>query len=318
MKRGLVTDAIDRHKRLIQLRHSKFVSQRALQNVVESVRGSPIEYGVSRKMQYIARKSMCKTETPYGPLVVEHTTKLVDGEDFPFGIAPPLANMWYVTLHSPAYEACVRDTLARCPNSVSAPWRFIVYEDGVNPSDGLKNNSRNTGAWYWAILEFGPVILSHEQVWLCPLLARIDKIKKLPGGHIQLTALVLESVFNPQGIDAETSGFDLLFANGEVAHLYLKMGVVVADEPGLRELIGCKGHSGTKPCVLCQNAVLAKPPGNARSLAEFSDWAKPITETTITVACYIYVYVYNMYNDKSMRRPTPPHTRAPARQRSVR
>ena len=39
-----------------------------------------------------------------------------------------------------------------------------AVQDGVNPSDAIaKTHSRKVGAFYWSIMEFGPMALGMEQ-----------------------------------------------------------------------------------------------------------------------------------------------------------
>ena len=45
--------------------------------------------------------------------------------------------------------------------------------------------------------------------------------------------------------------------------LFAKLGVLLADEPALKEILDCKGHGGSKPCCCCLNATHHKPPGGA-------------------------------------------------------
>ena len=35
----------------------------------------------------------------------------------------------------------------------------------------------------------------------------------------------------------------------------MKCGVLVGDEPALKEALSCKGHAGAQPCLYCMNAV---------------------------------------------------------------
>ena len=49
---------------------------------------------------------------------------------------------------------------------------------------------------------------------------------------------------------------------GERKLVFARLGCLLADEPALKELLGCKGHAGTKPCVLCLNVVQHSIPGS--------------------------------------------------------
>lgn len=56
------------------------------------------------------------------------------------------------------------------------------------------------------------------------------------------------------------------------------------DEPGIKEVLACKGHAGAKPCVVCQNCVLHTHVGADRGcgLHEHDDWLVSIAETDVT------------------------------------
>ena len=288
MKRKKNVDKTRNQIRLINLRHQHYVSQRGLAHVVEAVQNNPIEH-VSRKTQYRARKDLCATPTPYGPLVSEHKLPLepLPDSDQPgelsLGISNAAAVMYWNCLHSPAYASVVRRAYARKPCSVTSPWNLIIYEDGVDPSDGLsKNHSRKSGAFYWSILEYGVEELGNEQLWACPTIIRATVLRRLEGQHARVAILFLEQIFNDAGLDIERAGFDVRFANGTILHLYIKLGVVLCDEPAFSELTNCKGHAGHKPCFCCQNGCLAHVPGGAPPLSASNDWFKPITETIVS------------------------------------
>ena len=168
MTRKLDVPATERQMRLINLRHEHFVSQRALNHVADEVQREPLAHH-SRASQYRARKALCNTQTPFGPLMVTHELLLTDGTKLNMGIAPPLSNLYHNCLHSPAYAQLVRDTLRDKPSTRSTPWHFILYQDEADPSDGLApNHSRKSAIFYSSFMEFGSAALGHEQAWACP------------------------------------------------------------------------------------------------------------------------------------------------------
>ena len=54
------------------------------------------------------------------------------------------------------------------------------------------------------------------------------------------------------------SGVTVKTARGELELLFAKVGVIVADEPALKDMLYCKGHGGIKPCVRCLNVTLSR------------------------------------------------------------
>ena len=96
--------------RLNWLRHSKYVSRRALANVIKSVQEEPVS-NPSSTSQYRARKNLAATKTPYGPLVEE--VKLEN--DVTLGISSPLAAMYWSCKHSPSYADIVFSAMQSRP-----------------------------------------------------------------------------------------------------------------------------------------------------------------------------------------------------------
>jgi hypothetical protein len=37
--------------------------------------------------------------------------------------------------------------------------------------------------------------------------------------------------------------------------IYAKIGCVIAEEQGLKKVLSCKGHAGSKPCLLCKKLL---------------------------------------------------------------
>ena len=270
MKRGT---EVDERARILELRHSKYITQRALKNVLDSIqRDGPIQHS-SRASQYRARQSVAYHETPYGPLLVVHT---VNG--MRFGISPPLAAMYYHARNSPCYASVVKDALRRAPCDARNPWNFVLYQDGVDPSDGLsKTHTRKSAVFYWSIKEFGYDALGQEQVWLTCNVTRARVLKSIDGEHALITTKILESMYNDVH-DGERIGVTLDLHSGETVQIFIKIGLLLADVPAIKEVISCKGHSGMKCCPICANAVLEHPPNGVDSLALHSDWLKSIKE----------------------------------------
>ena len=83
-----------------------------------------------------------------------------------FRFQNPFAYLHHCCEHSQSYAAVVQKAVDAHPPSASSPWHIILYQDGVDPSDGLaKNKSRHLVVFYWSFLEFGMDALCHEEVW---------------------------------------------------------------------------------------------------------------------------------------------------------
>ena len=140
----------------------------------------------------------------------------------------------------------------------------------MDPSDGLSvNKSRKSNVWYWTLLEFGHWALAHEELWFTATLIRSKSSDDLEGTIVALTRLVLMHFFNPIGHDSRRSGISLQLVDGGRVHIYAKLGVLLAGEVAIKEMLGCKGHAGTKPCMWCMNCVLCR-----QGTAEVAWWER--------------------------------------------
>ena len=183
--------------------------------------------------------------------------------------------LYHAAAASPHYACLLRATLAAVPPSVERPWRVVLYQDGVDPSDGLaKCHSRKCCVFYWSFLEFGLRALACEQTWMTVTVVRATVLRKVSGGIVRISSMVLNSFFNQAHHDMQIGGVTVCL-NGDnmQANIIAKLGVVLGDEPALKEVLSRTGHAGTKPCVLCINCVNHKPPGGADPLSEFSHFA---------------------------------------------
>ena len=302
MKRSRGT--FDRYTDLTSFGKSSMVSQRGMQGLLRELRESGMPEAFSRSTQYRARKAVCATDTPYGPLVtytdVVGTFKQDTGgaveKTFTIGFQNPLAFLWTVCSQSQHYEHLLRAACETNPSSPEPPWRIILYSDGVDPSDtAVKTHSRKFIIFYWSFLELGTAALAHEAVWGTSTIVRESCAKSLHGGIAGLTSLVLEQ-FTGADFDIMRAGVSVTFANGERLRLFARVGVMLADEPAFKDMLDCKGHAGLKPCFLCQNCLPYKAPARpgALPLHLFDDgYAVTIAEPDFTK--------FNKHDDASIR-----------------
>ena len=246
-----------RNVKLLMLGKKSFVSRRGLDALLRTVKREGLPSAFSRATQYRARKDVCSTMTPYGKLVQEVELDVGNGREITVGFQHPWAMLYHATRTSSDVSDLIASTLNSHPPSVVEPWNIVLYQDGVDPSDGLSvNKSRKSNVWYWTLLEFGHWALAHEELWFTATLIRSKSSDDLEGTIVALTRLVLMHFFNPTGHDSRRSGISLQLADGERVHIYAKLGVLLADEVAIKEMLGCKGHAGTKPCMWCMNCVL--------------------------------------------------------------
>ena len=172
-------ESLDRHRVLMTLGKDSYASGSAINSLLHDVEelGDALPSEHSRKTLYRARQTVCNEATPYGPLVVTADVPGISKSTHTIAIQNPIAMLWKAVQISTWFSTLIADTLRDKPCSPSSPWSIVIYQDGVNPSDGLsKNMSRKVGAFYWSFLEFGPLALSREEVWfsICGLALPVE------------------------------------------------------------------------------------------------------------------------------------------------
>ena len=81
--------------------------------------------------------------------------------------------LYHAARTSLAVSNLIERTISRHEPSIADPWSIVLYQDGVDPSDGLSvDKSRKCNVWYWTFLEFGHDALAHEELWFTPTLIR--------------------------------------------------------------------------------------------------------------------------------------------------
>ena len=100
--------------------------------------------------------------------------------------------LYYLAADSDDYCEVLEAALQAHPPSPSRPWRLVLYQDGIDPSDGLaKHHTRKACAFNWSFLEYGISALSHEEMWCTLTVARSTVVNQMPSVHVQLAAMVL-------------------------------------------------------------------------------------------------------------------------------
>jgi hypothetical protein len=247
---------IDRAFELVSLGRSSYASKSAISKLLAHIEKDGLPETYSRAEQYRARKEICrKREGEYGPLVVDTQLPLEGGEPQKFSIQNVFAFLQHNCMHSEHYAKIMQMALSRYPCSPSSPWRLILYQDGVDPSDGLaKNHSRKSAVYYWSFVEFGMQALAKEEVWGVVTVARYSEYSKLAGKGASLFEAVLDHIFG-EVHHLRRTGCSLKFPSGERALLLAEPSVLLCDMPALAECLCCKGHPGTICCPGCANAT---------------------------------------------------------------
>ena len=270
---------IDRASELVSLGRSSYASKSAIAKLLAHIDSAGLPDTFPRSSQYRARKEICrKREGEYGPLVIDTQVPLDGGGSQKFSIQNVFAFLQHNCMHSEHYAKIMQTALSRYPCSPSSPWRLILYQDGVDPSDGLaKNHSRKSAVYYWSFVEFGMQALAKEQVWGVVTVARYSEYTKLAGKGASLFEAVLDHFFG-EVHHLRRTGCSLNFPNGERALLVAEPSVLLCDMPAIAECLHCKGHAGTICCPGCANATQENTAAE-KALHELTDKAVSLSNT---------------------------------------
>ena len=213
-------------------------------------------------------------------MVVDVQLALESGELQRFSVQNVFAWMQHACMNSPHYAKVVLDAMERHPCTPASPWKLILYQDGVDPSDGLaKNHNRKSTVYYFAFVEFGLRALSKEEIWGVVTVARHSEWSKLAGKSASLFKIVLDQFFG-EAHHLRRTGCSLRFPNGERKLLLADLSVLLADMPALAECLLTKGHAGLMCCPSCVNATLQNTQA-AKALHELTEAAVSIASTDL-------------------------------------
>ena len=139
----------------MSLGRASYVSKEGMAKLLKSVEEDGMSETFSRTTQYRARKNVCATPTPHGTLLDYKKLTLIDGEEWEIAIANPFALFREQCRTSPHFCKIVVEALVRYPCTPGTPWGLVLYEDGVDPSDGLaKHHTRKVDVYYFTFLQF--------------------------------------------------------------------------------------------------------------------------------------------------------------------
>ena len=222
---------------LVALGRSSYVSKRGISQLANTFRSEGVPEATSRSTQYRARKTVCNVQTPYGTLVQTMPLTCPDGNTIDAAVQNPLAMLYHVSSESKRFATVMRSGLDNMPCASASPWTVILYQDGVDPSDGLSiNHSRKSNVFYcWSFLELGMQALADERNWFPIALGRYNSLMKAEGQITQLACKACSLFWSRSGHDLELTGVNLKFHSEQnTTTIFAKLGVVLADEPAVK------------------------------------------------------------------------------------
>ncbi len=91
-----------------------------------------------------------------------------------------------------------------------------------------------------------------QESWFEVLLVRTETVREVRGGISAIIKALLSLFWNAEH-DAKMAGVSLRLHDEGMLRVFMQCGVFIADEAALHATYCCKGSSGLKPCLLCQN-----------------------------------------------------------------
>jgi hypothetical protein len=186
-----------------------------------------------------------EADTPYGKVLQEMPLRSNILKRWKF--CHPMALMFYLCVISTAFA----DIMSATPTS--QPLRIVIYIDEINPGNPLRpEKSRTLQAVYWCFADWPDWLLSRTAAWPTFGTLRSTVVESLPGGPSEFMKHILRVFWPPEGQSMAT-GFTIVKANGERLIRSGIFGGFLCDEKAHNQVVGCKGASGTKPCLTCGN-----------------------------------------------------------------
>lgn len=141
--------------------------------------------------------------------------------------------------------------------------------------------------------------MGREESWLTICAVRQRLWEHAEGQLSQVAFECMEWFHSRTGTDVRELGIELHLKGGQQIRVFLELGIIAGicfetssrntriaaagDEPGIKEVLSCKGHAGAKPCVVCQNCVLHTHAGAEKGcgIHDHDDWFTSIAETDV-------------------------------------
>ena len=245
---------------------TKFVTKSALAAVLQDIAEHGLPDAISRQSIKRRRDADLNAKTPFGQMIVSYPVDLAEKGKHVLKFIHPAALLSHLCATCLPFAT----HLAKCMRSNPPPWKVILYSDEVTPGNVLRHdNTRKLQALYWTFKELGPAANAAEHYWFNLGVCRSDVVKKLRGRMSFFVKTALQTFQEPVKLIA---GWQLRLCSEDASvHRAMLTGAVdmiLADEAALKDMLDFKGASGTVPCPLCANVVLASSGLPAHGAAE--------------------------------------------------
>ncbi len=192
------------------------------------------------------------TNTPYGTLRQTLDLDNEDGERLTIEFVHPMAMLHLMTEKSEVCGRFFKEQL--CPG----PAHVVLYIDETRPGNQLRPDSaRSMHCIYWTFSELPTWFRARPDVgWFPFAFVPTEVASAISGGVSALMAAVAKVFFSSEGDSPNLHRVGIrLFCGDERCHLRAVFGCFLGDERAIKEVVSCKGASGTKPCCCCKNVL---------------------------------------------------------------
>ena len=146
------------------LTRKSFVSGNALLNVLDDIKANGLPNAYSRSSQHRSRKEFANQQTDYGPLIIQVDMEIQFKKKtsvIKVGLLNPAPYIKIACDESTVYASAVLRALSSNPSGPNDLWSTVLYQDGVDPGDGLtKEKSRHMAVFYWSFLNLSLIHIS--------------------------------------------------------------------------------------------------------------------------------------------------------------
>ena len=190
----------------------------------------------------------------YGPILRSAIGTNKDHTIQPVLLVNLLSYMQALVSQGGSYTQLLMNTYRKHPCTRERPWRLILYGDEIATGNVLAGRQERK-AWtvYGAFIEYGSLVLQNEAAWRTLALKRSGNVNILSAGISQMVALVLKNIMCRDDCDVPVAGFVLKYPDGTHVRIYIKFGMCLQDGAAHKLVLGLKGDSASKYCMLCKN-----------------------------------------------------------------
>ena len=193
-------------------------------------------------------------DTPYGRVVQQLRIGTDELEYWDY--VHPLAFLYCLTERSSA----LGDIMAQCIGDGTKPLSVVIYLDEVTPGNPLRmDTTRKIWAIYWLFTDWPQHMLHNVDSWLLLGAIKCDVVNSLDGGMSEFMPKLMRIMFPESGEGLQTGAHIVCrSSDGTKRTLVFRanFGGFIADDDAHRQVWGCKGASGRKPCFGCMNCQM--------------------------------------------------------------